>query len=175
MAKKAPAAGGDTLRDGALIYGNFTEWTNTPMDDAAFKQMIEGAVGSFDGEGTATVSDILRWESNYIQPDSRDEYLQGTRYEGGTGQVASRGDALRSPQGDRRAWIEDAARQALERRDAWVRESPSARKRQRRDREVLAEKVELTRFRGHIILCVQGVANVQSTTAIPGGIPTADG
>jgi hypothetical protein len=35
--------------------------------------------------------------------------------------------------------------------------------------------LELTRFRGHIILCVQGVANVQSTTAIPGGIPTADG
>lgn len=35
--------------------------------------------------------------------------------------------------------------------------------------------VELTRIRGHIILCVQGVANVQSTTAVPGGIPPADG
>ena len=35
--------------------------------------------------------------------------------------------------------------------------------------------LELTRFRGHIILCVQGVANVKSTTAVPGGIPPADG
>jgi hypothetical protein len=35
--------------------------------------------------------------------------------------------------------------------------------------------LELTRFRGHIILCVQGVANVQSTTAVPGAIPPADG
>ena len=36
-------------------------------------------------------------------------------------------------------------------------------------------RMELTRFRGHIILCVQGVANVKSTTAVPGGIPPADG
>ena len=38
-----------------------------------------------------------------------------------------------------------------------------------------AVRLELTRFRGHIILCVQGVANVKSTTAVPGGIPPADG
>ena len=37
------------------------------------------------------------------------------------------------------------------------------------------KRVELTHFRGHIILCVQGVANVKSTTAVPGGIPPADG
>jgi Plasmid pRiA4b ORF-3-like protein len=36
-------------------------------------------------------------------------------------------------------------------------------------------KLELTRFRGHIMLCVQGVTNVQSTTAVPGGVPPADG
>lgn len=35
--------------------------------------------------------------------------------------------------------------------------------------------LELTRFRGHIMLCVQGVANVQSTTAVPSGIPPAGG
>lgn len=40
---------------------------------------------------------------------------------------------------------------------------------------VLELELELTRFRGHIILCVQGVANVQSTTAVTGGIPPADG
>jgi hypothetical protein len=36
-------------------------------------------------------------------------------------------------------------------------------------------ELELTRYRGHIILCVQGVANVQSTTAVPGGVSPADG
>jgi transposase len=38
-----------------------------------------------------------------------------------------------------------------------------------------ATQVQLTRVRGHIILCVQGVANVQSQTAVPGGVQTADG
>ena len=33
----------------------------------------------------------------------------------------------------------------------------------------------MTWFRGPTILCVQGVANAQSMTAIPCGIPTADG
>ena len=35
--------------------------------------------------------------------------------------------------------------------------------------------VELTRFRGHIILCVQEAANVQDQTAVPGGVQAADG
>lgn len=34
--------------------------------------------------------------------------------------------------------------------------------------------LELTRFSGHIMLCVQGVEDVQSQTAVPGGIPSTD-
>ena len=34
--------------------------------------------------------------------------------------------------------------------------------------------LELTRFSGHIMLCVQGVEDVQSQTAVSGGIPPAD-
>lgn len=35
--------------------------------------------------------------------------------------------------------------------------------------------LELTRFSGRIMLCVQGVDDVRSTTAIPGVNPAADG
>lgn len=35
--------------------------------------------------------------------------------------------------------------------------------------------LELTRFRGHIILCVQGAENAQGQTAVLGGIQTANG
>ena len=35
-------------------------------------------------------------------------------------------------------------------------------------------ELELTRLRGHLILCVQEVANVQNLTTVPGGISPAD-
>ena len=42
------------------------------------------------------------------------------------------------------------------------------------DASDLGLTLELTRFRGHLILCVQEVANVQNLTTVPGGISPAD-
>lgn len=76
IAAAVPQAGGDTARDGAIIYGNFSG-----LSDAEFERAIYDAVNALPGEfaGTKT-SQIERYRSGYIQPDSRDGYLEGTRF-----------------------------------------------------------------------------------------------
>lgn len=140
IADKAPGAGGDTLREGSLVYGNFTAYTDLPLGDADFKQAIDDAVASFEADGEAVVSDVIRWESGYIQPDSREDYLQGTRYESDTGQVAAGGDSVRQGQGNRRTWIEGVGRDAIARREEWVDSSTSGRARAAKGRSSRADQ-----------------------------------
>lgn len=69
---------GDTLRDGAVFYGNFSG-----KSDEEFEADIKGALASFDSDLSVEVR-MARFASDYIGdfgPDSYAKYLEGTRYE----------------------------------------------------------------------------------------------
>lgn len=135
VAENAPIAGGDTLRDGTLVYGNFSG-----VSDQEFKSQIDAAVESFEDDGEFVVSNVLQWQSGYIEPSSREAYLEGTRYgESNSGQVASGGDSVRSAARDNRTWIEGVGRDAIARRQNWIDNSTSGRERIERDRKLAAE------------------------------------
>jgi hypothetical protein len=144
----AKAAGDDTLRDGALVFGNFRDDDGKPfggLDDAEFRRQIKAAVERFEyDDGAFTINPVEYFKSDLIWPDGREDYLTGTRYgEGDRRQEARPGerrDGVRGRQGGDLAQLRRLAEEAIGRRQSWIDNAASARERQRRDREVLAEK-----------------------------------
>ena len=119
IAQAVPQASGDSVRGGAIVYGNFSQWSDAPLDDQAFYEAIataaEALPAEFDG---VEVKNFGTFRSEYIEPGSRDAYLEGTRYGKGDSQQEAAGrDAVRGrPRGDL-GRLQQLAQRAIARRD----------------------------------------------------------
>lgn len=123
IAAKVPQAEGDTVRDGAIVYGNFSAYNDKieTLDDSQFKQAIEDAIAEIDVDGTFDVAGPFRFHSEYDQaywddaydPKGREAYLEKTRYGSSDQQEALPGrDGVRRWGRDSvfRPWLEALAR-----------------------------------------------------------------
>jgi hypothetical protein len=124
IAKEVPQADSDTLRGGSLLYGNFSEYNDkvSTLTDEQYRKAILDSVSNFEYDGIIDVSDVHKFHSDFIQPDNRQAYLEGTRY--GTGERGNRtegADVRRIGRSNldnistdainlRNRWIESAAR-----------------------------------------------------------------
>lgn len=121
IASEVPQASGDSVRDGAIVYGNFSGYSDSPLSDDEFYQAIVAARDSAPAEFDGTdVVDFGRFTSNYIEPANRDAYLEGTRYgQWNQPQEAAGRDAVRGRQGDDPglARLKQLAERTLKRRD----------------------------------------------------------
>lgn len=123
IAARVPQAEGDTVRDGAIVYGNFSAYNDKieTLDDSQFKQAIEDAIAGIDVDGTFDVAGPFRFHSEYDQaywddaydPKGREAYLEKTRYGSGDKQEALPGrDGVRRGLGGNlsRTWLDNLAR-----------------------------------------------------------------
>lgn len=119
IAREVPQASGDTLRDGELVYGNFSAYDDSvdTLTNDEYHQALVSAVGSFDYDGTIRVSLPDVFHSDLIEPETRSGYLEGTRYGEGRDIQGKEGADVRR-QGRRR--IENLAEQAIVLRDRWI-------------------------------------------------------
>jgi hypothetical protein len=119
IGSSVPQAEGDTLRDGALIFGNFSAFNDNieTLDDKQFRKALADAVESFDYDGTIQVSEPETFHSQYIWPDNRDGYLEGTEY--GEGRNIQ-GEEGRDVRGGGRSRLETIAQEAISLRDRWI-------------------------------------------------------
>ncbi len=119
IANKVPEASGDSLRNDALLFGNFSD-----LSDKQYQQSIIDAIESFDYDGTIRVSDPQRFHSDLVEPSSRDDYLKGTRYGKGRDVQGEAGADVRREGRGRLAAI---AEQAISLRDRWIDSRGAAR------------------------------------------------
>jgi hypothetical protein len=114
-----PQAEGDTLRDGALIFGNFSAFNDNieTLDDKQFRRAIANAVESFDYDGIIQVSEPETFHSQYVWPDNRDGYLEGTEYGNGRDIQSEEGADVR---GGGRSRLQTIADEAISLRDRWI-------------------------------------------------------
>lgn len=119
IANKVPEASGDSLRNDALLFGNFSD-----LSDKQYQQSIIDAIESFDYDGTIRVSDPQRFHSDLVEPSSRDDYLKGTRY--GKGRDVQ-GEAGADVRREGRGRLEAIAEQAISLRDRWIDSRGAAR------------------------------------------------
>jgi uncharacterized protein with GYD domain len=127
IAESVPQADGDTLRDDALLFGNFSAYNDNveTLSDKQYHQAILDAIESFDYDGTIRVSDPETFHSEMIWPESRSDYLKGTRY-GKSGEVQGReGPDVRGSGISRLQTISD---EAIALRDRWIDSRGSARR-----------------------------------------------
>ena len=119
IAREVPQADGDTLRDDALLYGNFSAYNDKvdTLSDEQYHQAILDAVESFDYDGTIRVSDPERFHSSFIWPDTRADYLKETRY-GKSGALQGEAGADVRGQGSRR--LQAISEDAIALRDRWI-------------------------------------------------------
>jgi hypothetical protein len=119
IAREVPQASGDTLRDSALIYGNFSEYDPSvdTLTNDEYHQALISAVESFDYDGTIRVSEPEVFHSDLIEAKERSGYLEGTRYGEGREIQGEEGADVRR-QGRRR--LENLAEQAIVLRDRWI-------------------------------------------------------
>ena len=121
-----PQAEGDTLRDGALIFGNFSAFNDNieTLDDKQFRRAIADAVESFDYDGIIQVSEPETFHSQYVWPDNRDGYLEGTEYGNGRDIQSEEGADVR---GGGRSRLQTIADEAISLRDRWIDSRGAAR------------------------------------------------
>lgn len=119
IAKEVPQADGDTLRDDALLYGNFSAYNDKvdTVSDEQYHQAILDAIESFDYDGTIRVFDPERFHSSFIWPDTRADYLKETRY-GKSG--ASQGEAGADVRGQGSRRLQAISENAIALRDRWI-------------------------------------------------------
>jgi hypothetical protein len=121
-----PQAEGDTLRDGALIFGNFSAFNDNieTLDDKQFRRAIANAVELFDYDGIIQVSEPETFHSQYVWPDNRDGYLEGTEYGNGRDIQSEEGADVR---GGGRSRLQTIADEAISLRDRWIDSRGAAR------------------------------------------------
>ena len=120
VGRSVPQVEGDTLRDGKLFFGNFSEYNDKidTVTDAEYHKAIVSAVESFDYDGAIEVYPPRRFHSELIWPDNRQAYLTGTRYGASDTQaVPAGGTALRGIGSGRLQAISD---EAIALRDRWI-------------------------------------------------------
>lgn len=115
-----PQADGDTLRDGTLVFGNFSEYNENvdTIADEQYYQDISAAIKSFDFDGHLDVTGPFKFHSELIQPDAREGYLEGTRYGESDNEKASPG--RNGVRGDGRKRLEYLSEQAQGLRSRWI-------------------------------------------------------
>jgi hypothetical protein len=114
-----PQAEGDTLRDGALLFGNFSAYNDSieTLDNNQFAQALVNAVESFDYDGVIKVSEPETFHSELIWPDNREAYLEGTEY-GKSRNI--QGEEGRDVRREGRGVIQAIADEAISLRDKWI-------------------------------------------------------
>ena len=120
IANEVPQADGDTLRDGALLFGNFSAYNDNveTLTDKQYYDAIKQAVESFDYDGEVEVYEPKRFHSELVWPNNREEYLEGTRYgEGNREEVQAGREGVRGEGGRRLQAIAD---EAITLRDKWI-------------------------------------------------------
>ena len=126
ISDRVPQADSDTLRDGALIFGNFSAYNDNvqTLTDDEYRAAIRSAVESFDYDGEIRVSQPQTFHSQFIWPDNREAYLEGTEYGEGSGLQGGEGANVRR---SRRERLTDIAEQAIAIRDKWIDSRGAAR------------------------------------------------
>ena len=119
IAQSVPQADGDTLRDGALLYGNFSAYNDNvdTLTDAKYHKAILDAVESFPYDGVIRVSDPETFHSAFIWPDTRSDYLKETRY-GDSGKI--QGEAGADVRGQGSSRLQALSETAISLRDRWI-------------------------------------------------------
>jgi len=119
IAQNVPQADGDTLRDGALLYGNFSAYNDNveTLTDAQYQKAIVKAVELFPYDGVIDVSKPETFHSALIWPDTRSDYLKETRY-GDSSRV--QGEAGANVRGQRSRRLQAISEDAISLRDKWI-------------------------------------------------------
>jgi hypothetical protein len=119
IAQKVPQADGDTLRNGALLYGNFSAYNDNvdTLTDAQYQKAIVKAVESFTYDGVIDVSKPETFHSSLIWPKTRSDYLKETRY-GDSSRVQGEAGADVRGQGSRR--LQAISEEGIALRDRWI-------------------------------------------------------
>lgn len=119
IAREVPQADADTVRDDAILFGNFSEYNDNveTVSDEQFRESIAKAIEGFEYDGEISVSEPLRFHSELVWPDTREGYLEGTRYGNGEDIPSGAGTDVR---GQGRSRIESIAREGIELRDKWI-------------------------------------------------------
>lgn len=93
-----PQAEGYTLRDGSLIFGNFSFFGDNPITDEQMHAAIDAALEKRDG-----MYHTSRWRfaSEYMEPGSPEGYLEGTEYGSEARDAETGRDAVRGQGRDR--------------------------------------------------------------------------
>jgi polyhydroxyalkanoate synthesis regulator phasin len=119
ISQSVPQADGDTLRDGALLYGNFSAYNDKvdTLTDAQYHEAIIDAVESFPYDGKIRVSDPETFHSAFIWPDTRNDYLKETRY-GDSGKI--QGEAGADVRGQGSSRLQTLSETAISLRDRWI-------------------------------------------------------
>lgn len=128
IARQVPQADGDTLRDGALLFGNFSAYNDKvdTLTDDQYHQAIIDAIESFDFPGEIAVSLPERFHSSLVWPETRQDYLKETRY----GESEDlQGEAGANVRGQGRKRLEAIAESAISLRDRWIDARGAARQR----------------------------------------------
>jgi hypothetical protein len=119
IAQSVPQADGDTLRDGALLYGNFSAYNDNvdTLTDKQYHEAILDAIESFPYEGKIRVSEPETFHSAFIWPDTRNDYLKETRY-GDSGKI--QGEAGADVRGQGSSRLQTLSETAISLRDRWI-------------------------------------------------------
>ena len=127
IADSVPQADGDTLRDDALLFGNFSAYNDgvETLSDKQYHQAILDAIESFDYDGTIQVSEPETFHSEMIWPESRRDYLKGTRY-GKSSEVQGREGA--DVRGSGISRLQTISEEAIALRDRWIDSRGQARR-----------------------------------------------
>jgi hypothetical protein len=119
IAQNVPQADGDTLRDGELVYGNFSAYNDKvdTLSDAQYHKAIRDAIETFPYDGVIDVSAPETFHSSFIWPDTRSDYLKETRY---GDSKRFQGEAGADVRGQRSRRLQAISEDAISLRDKWI-------------------------------------------------------
>lgn len=119
IAQSVPQADGDTLRNGALLYGNFSAYNDNvdTLTDKQYHKAIRDAIEAFPYDGVIDVSAPETFHSSFIWPDTRSDYLKETRY---GDSERFQGEAGADVRGQRSRRLQAISEDAITLRDRWI-------------------------------------------------------
>jgi len=119
ITQSVPQADGDTLRDGELVYGNFSAYNDNvdTLTDKQYHKAIRDAVEAFPYEGIIEVSAPETFHSSLIWPDTRSDYLKETRY---GDSERFQGEAGADVRGQGSSRLQAISEEAIGLRDRWI-------------------------------------------------------